>query len=470
MRQGVRDHPPRPKAVSPVPGRALIHMKDADEVDLRLGAALVEATLFWPRWVHRRVDSVHVLEGENGRRRQSIDCRPLDDARLAYTRSERDKVELANVDGQIMIPLMYVTKGPLRHFDASKADGSPMPILGTRETARCGVAMVVRMLHADRIEFAPILAEALLHIAGPNVTSPADDAVVDLLERGLWRGKQVVHSQALSDQKSSVRSLIETLSASFLLVGLLDSSSARARQILKISYHWHIPAAEQGWGRAVLIAAGFKKRRLRLQPDAAAATSSYHLEVRTPREAQCVLLQLPGAEDGGGGVDATGRPTAHVYMSFKEEPSEDAVAIFRTPLWGLRGAAVAVTLFCLVAIVLALTLDDAKGVWRAEPDGPATVLLVGPALFFTFLASRGESALMRRPLTVLRLCIGGAGLSLLLIAASLVGRLDDGWIESLWIGMAVYNGVVAAFLLVGIVSEFMSVQKDRSGKAAKGQE
>ena len=49
-----------------------------------LGEALLDVVLRWPKWVHRRVDSLHPLEGEWGRRRHSIDCQPPPDPRLIY--------------------------------------------------------------------------------------------------------------------------------------------------------------------------------------------------------------------------------------------------------------------------------------------------------------------------------------------------------------------------------------------------
>ncbi|PYD01817.1 hypothetical protein B4U78_002910 [Microbacterium esteraromaticum] len=425
----------------------------SDAVDLRLGAALVEATLFWPTWVHRRVDSVEVLEGENGRRRHSVDCTPLDDPRLAYDRANRGFAVVSEVNGPLMVPLMYIPKGPLRDFDAYTGSGAVMPVLGTRETTQCGVAMVLWMLHVDGVGYAHGLVEALEEIVGPNIASTESEVVRELLQHGVWKGRQVVDPEIFSKPDSDARNLVETLASAFLLVGLLDADTTGYRQVLKLSYHWHIPATAQSWGSAILIAAGFKTRLLRLRPDAGSATSSYHLEVRTPREADCVLVQLPGADDDGPGVDVSGMPVAHVYMKFDADPTDDAVAIFRTPVWGLRGLAMIVAIFSCLTVLLALVLDDAMGVWRADPEGPATVLLVAPAVFFTFIAVRRESALLHRPLMTLRFAIAFAGISLLLVAASIVGGLVDGWIHLLWWTVAVVNGAVFVFLLTGRLRE-----------------
>ena len=426
-------------------------------VDLRLGAALVETTLFWPTWVHRRVDSVAVLEGENGRRRHSVDCTPFDDPRLAYDRTSRGAATVSEVDGPLMVPLMYIPKGPLRDFDAQTGTGAVMPILGTRETTQCGVAMILWMLRVDEVRHGRGLIEALEEIVGPKVSSAESAVVRDLLDRGLWGGLRVVDPGVFSKPNSDARNLVETLAGAFILLGLLDAATTGRRQVLKLSYHWHIPSTAQSWRSSVLIAAGYRARRLRLRPDAASATSSYHLEVRTPEEANCVLLELPGADDDGPGVDTSGRPIAHVYMMFDADPAEDAIAIFRTPFWGLRGLAMVASLFSFVTVLLALLLDDAMGVWRANPEGPATVLLVAPAVFFTFIAVRRESALLHRPLMVLRIGIAGAALSLLLVAASLVGGLVDGWIDCLWWFVTVTNGAIFGLLAVGRVYELSKI-------------
>lgn len=60
-----------------------------DEALLIAGAALVDVVTRWSAWVYRRVDSVHPLVGERGRRRQSLDCLPTPDPALAFHPEER---------------------------------------------------------------------------------------------------------------------------------------------------------------------------------------------------------------------------------------------------------------------------------------------------------------------------------------------------------------------------------------------
>ncbi len=59
-----------------------------------------------------------------------------------------------------------------------------------------------------------------------------------------------------------------------------------------------------------------------------------------------------------------------------------------------------------------------------SPDGPATVLLTAPAILFALLAVRGESALLQRPLAVIRTLISLVGFSLFLVAGEHRGRVD----------------------------------------------
>ena len=199
------------------------------------------------------------------------------------------------------------------------------------------------------------------------------------------------------------------------------------------------------------MASRLSSRSLALPLDAPAATRSYHLEFHTPKELECVLMTLPGNTSQGHRADDSHMPVAHTHGTFDDEPTDDAVVIFKVSPRGPFRAAFLAALFCTLVVFAALLLPDAKSVWRAHPDGPATTLLTAPALLFTFLAARGESALLRRPRGVLRFLIGSSAGSLFLIAASLVGDLQDPWLNILWWVIAIWNALIVFMLTTGHV-------------------
>lgn len=114
-------------------------------IDTGLGEALADALLQWSGWVLRRVESVHLLHGERGRRRNSIDCIPPPDPRLAYTPEERTKASIDDVQGLVMVPLAMVTKAPMRNLDVIGAEGRTMPVLGRSEDAQASLAALVHL-------------------------------------------------------------------------------------------------------------------------------------------------------------------------------------------------------------------------------------------------------------------------------------------------------------------------------------
>lgn len=426
----------------------------------QIGAALVDATLYWPVWVHRRVDSVQPLEGARGLRKHSMDCEPPPDPRLAYYSDERGLSSIEDVVGPVVVPLMYVDKGPLRRMSAYRADGSTMPILGTTETIDYAVAMVERMLVASGSIVSEALRQALADIAGPTVSARDMRDVESFIETGTWRDKHRCEPVVLA--ADGVPELVRTFSTKFLLAGLIYSRDAGTRQVLKVSFHWRVeePKDLSVW-KSVQVAAGLAPGNQRLSLESPHATRSYHLEFHSPIDIRCELLQLPQSQPNTGRADDSGMDIAHVYGSFEAEPNEDAVMVYSlvTPL---RRTALAAALFAGLVVSLALMLVDAKGVWRAAPEGPATVLLVAPAILLSFLAARGDSVLAQRPLNVLRVLILSTALSMLLVAATIVGGLVDPFLDIVWWSVLGWNLGIFGLLIWPILRPVLRSRERRN--------
>lgn len=206
----------------------------------------------------------------------------------------------------------------------------------------------------------------------------------------------------------------------------------------------------------MLVASRHSRQLLVLSLDAPAATSSYHLEFHTPKELECILISLPEEVGQEKPTDSSHIPVAHTHGSFENEPSDDAVVILNVSPRGPFLGALLASLFCMVVVFLALVLPDAKLVGRSNSEGPATTLLTVPALIFSFLAARGESALVRRPLGILRFLIGSSAVTLFLVAASLVGELQDPWLDILWWALASWNFLVVVFLSSGHIRSLLN--------------
>lgn len=423
------------------------------EALLIAGAALVDVVAKWDRWVYRRVDSVHPLVDERGRRKHSLDCVPPPDPALAIQPEERFVDTPQEVLGQVMVPLAYVAKGPLREFDARQSDDLPMPVLGTPDTWRYGVAMVESELRRSNLSVDLQVLEIVREIVGPSI-GPDDDSEVDeFIRTGAWRLCPPADPSIFDGNDAG--ELLRTLADRFLLVGLIEASSAGTRQVLKFSYDWHVEGApRKDFWHSLRVAAGFSTRRIDVPLEAPSAAASYHLEFQTPPEARCRLLRLPGNSadvNSLGSFDDSRRPVSHVHASYAIPPDQAGELVVDLPFRGLRTTTFLAAVFTAVLMLLAILLPDAKTVWRTAPEGPATVLLVVPAVVLTLLAARGESALIREAMTILRASLFSSALGLFLVAASIVGGLVDPWLDWLWWAVAIWACVLAVGLGIGAV-------------------
>lgn len=419
-----------------------------DEALLIAGAALVDVVTRWSAWVYRRVDSVHPLVGERGRRRQSLDCLPTPDPALAFHPEERALTSPDDLRGQIMVPLAYIKKEPLREFDTKGPDGNVLPVLGTPDTTRYGVAMVRSELMRTNTHVSGDLIALIEEIVGPTTDDKSLPAVDALVEKGCWDGCVRVDPRVFDGNDAG--ELLRTLVGRFLLIGLIDSQRAGSRQVLKFAYDWHVEGLPpKHFFRSLQVAFGWSRRTLEVPLEAASAAASYHLEFQTPPEVRCTLLRLPGQSGSDGLFDDSRKPVTHVHGRYDQQPEEDGELVVDLPFRGIRMTATVATGFSFLTALLALLLPGAEAVWRSEPEGPATVLLVAPAVLLALVASRGESALVREPMNILRFVVFSSAVSLFLVAASLVGELQDGWLRALWWGVTVWNGALCAALLVG---------------------
>src|SRR5699024_448581 len=114
--------------------------------------ALADAIINWSSWVTRRIDSVQLLEGSRGRLKHSIDCVPPPDPQLAYEESERVLQNISSVQGQLMVPLAFISKAPMRHLDVTRTDGTPMPLLGSEETSSFIFRTVIFLLTKSGVQ------------------------------------------------------------------------------------------------------------------------------------------------------------------------------------------------------------------------------------------------------------------------------------------------------------------------------
>jgi hypothetical protein len=131
-------------------GRDMDGAGAANRFGSETGEVVLDAVMRWREWVHRRVESVQPLDGDRGRIRHSIDCTPPPDARLAYDPRERRR-RLSRVEGDAIVPLAMVAKGPMRHLDATGSDGRALPLLTMNDGQEIALSVLTWALGREGI-------------------------------------------------------------------------------------------------------------------------------------------------------------------------------------------------------------------------------------------------------------------------------------------------------------------------------
>lgn len=403
----------------------------AEGVDLRVGEATGEALLQWSSWVLRRVESVHLLHGERGRRRNSIDCIPPPDPRLAYLADERDASTIEAVRGLIMVPLTMVEKAPMRDLDVLDGNGKSMPVAGRGEDAAVGVAALVHLWRLAVGDVDSVTLGALRQVVEGAPTA-AGQVADGLIASGCVAGQQVVDPDAIPEVLAL---LMKDFAANFLLIGLLPADRAGVRQVLKWSANWHIRRRPMRTRTRWAAAFGITAVSIEIPTGGLSSTASYHLEVHLPPELAARQLALPPGDDpdSGAKVDGSGNPVAHAHGNYPEAPDQQAAELqFTVPWRGLRVQAAFATAFTAAVFLGGLVLPGALSTLLGAGGGAAGLLLAAPGALMAVRAGASESVVAAQVLEPLRRVMYACALLLTAAAASVVGKLHQPWVTLLW--------------------------------------
>lgn len=410
--------------------------------DQRVGEALLDAAAAWREWCFRRVDSIHPDIGERGRVRHSMDCIPPPDPWLAYEPGQRRHTRFSRVKGHVIVPLVFISKGPMRELDAFDNEGRPMPLLGIGENVQLAVAMLECALRRQGVAPSEELRDTLSAIAGPAVPGgPAPRAVAEALVQGrrLSDGRVFWKHDIDREVQRSIREFAD----SFLLCGLIPAEQSGRRQVLKLAFHWRVepgPAESTLTGRLSRpvrrLFAGLRAvaRSIELPMNAPSDARSYHLEFQTPAELDCGELRLPAAEGGPPAaalVDGTGQPVAHVHAHYDLPPLESARAKLVTPRRGPWMHAFLASLTTALFFVLGGLLPGGMGALQTSGAADALLLAIA-AVVIARAAGRRESALSAWSLGPLRFTLFVHSATLSAWAAAVALGLEPPWFRSAW--------------------------------------
>jgi hypothetical protein len=394
-----------------------------EEIEERAGDIATAADALLARqagWRHRRVETITVLSHEQVRRHVSVD----------FTVPEEFREDLCVSDaGEYAVPLAFVAKRPLVHFDLRNEEGHAVPLLTAEQNTLIARELLHLRLVADlEAEDADAPAQGRLPLAAEPVVEavlgdrPAEiDAAIDALERE--------HGVALA----YFRAMARTLSRRFVLWAVVRD--ADRRRIVKFAYDE--PFSQQPGLSYVYDAAGCTE------------AWSYHAEVAVPADLRARTTTL---RDATGAVFAEGerdtdRPALYYAADPAHPPERPEVAVAYAAERGrfLAPAAIVATVITLLVAPPWLFADLGALTGSA---GPAVGLVLSTSAVFSVLVLRtDEHPLLRLALVRYRLCLVACTLAALFAAAALGFRAKPWILETTW-AVAALVSIVAAGILV----------------------
>lgn len=415
------------------------------EAARRAGEQIFALLLAEETWVHRRVETIHMLSTQVLRRSVSVDFTIPGGARRSLRVGEST---------QNLVPLATLAKRPLRNFDLRDESGGSVPVLGRDHNGPLAHSVLVKVVNRPLRQVgreAPS-DELIADLEQVVFGSPEEaDRVIASMRRAEKEGDQ--ERQAILADDATVF-LLADLADNYLLVGLCDDVSRR--RVLKFSYEEAFETAKPD----VLERLGWRPLLVGLDAPGASRGASYHAEVVIPEE---LRLEASFLYD-----DETGR-------TFADDGNADRAALYaaRVPLgartkllFGLKaertsfpiiGAAIAwINAFLLLAGVLVGDLDPERA------DSAVAVLLAASAVFAGAIARSGEHRVVQVFFAGPRLLLVVASLSALVAGGALAYGLSSSAICTIWWVAAVVCLVVASMLTVtALIASPISPEEQR---------
>ena len=384
-------------------------------------AAAAAVLLRNPAWRHRRVETLTVLSHEHVRRHVSVD----------FTVPEEHHEELRLSADEFVVPLAWLAKRPLAHFDLRNEEGHSIPLLTADQNAAIDRELLYALLDEDLgAQDAGAAATDILPAAAPLV-----EAVVGT-GAGPGDVERFEREHGL-EPLGELRRMVARLSRSFVLWAVVRG--LERRRVFKFAFDE--PYAQEPGLDYVYEAPGCIE------------AWSYHVEVAVPADLKARTTRLWDAASGA--VLATGAPDADrpaLYLSADpaRPPGEPELVVDFGAERGrfLAPAAIVSTVIALL-VALPWLLADLEAL--ATSSGPAIGLVLSTSAVFSVLVLRtDEHPLLRRLLVRYRLALVASTLAALFAAAALGFQADAWVIEATWAVASVAAAVTAGILWMAV--------------------
>jgi hypothetical protein len=373
-------------------------------------------------WRHRRAETLTMLSHEQVRRHVSID--------FTVPVELRERLRLSDAN-EYAVPLAFVAKRPLVHFDLRNEEGHAIPLLTAEQNNLIARELLSQVLETD------LAAQDADDAAQTAVTRAAgaviEAALGDLDTTGAVERLERAHGL---EPLTEFRTMIDALTRNFLLWAVVRG--LERRRIFKFAYD------EPFWQRPGLAYV--------YDAPGCAEAWSYHVEVEVPIDLKARTTRLRDAATGevlvSGTVDAD-RPALYLSADPANLPVRPEVVVdYGAERSRFLGPAAIVATVIAFLITLPWLFSDLA---RLGSAGPAIALVLSTSAVFSALVLRtDEHQLLRRLLVRYRLCLVASTLAALFAAASLGFQAEDWIIEATW-ATASFVSILTAGILVAAV-------------------
>lgn len=386
-------------------------------------------------WVHRRVETLTLHEAGSNRHSVSLDVTP-----------PRNLLIEGSI-GRVILPLGLLDKRMLRSFDLVDGSGKALSMLGSAENADLALQMMrawaPTSLKADPSAWQEFITILQTLIGSDQVTVSAN---IRHFERwwGAWRNEHLdLEAKEVNDLEFFAAFAV-ALATHFLFLIEFDRAGAGTRTIIKYSFEVDAPEVRSG-------------RRARFLSRVAdyGFAASQHFEVRSPpgvelrkitfsefdlaREQVQEYVDIGGASRGVSHAALTPRHRLHSALL------EVEASLSKRGMYTFTHLAFAVvSMLVVVAWLVKVDLLPLVSETAVVPSASVSILLVGPALMFSWVARSPEHSLATAMFKPLRETLMCSALILLLMAlAAAVPLLPWAW-NGLWLLIGAVWVVAAA--------------------------
>jgi hypothetical protein len=362
-------------------------------------------------WRHRRVETITVLSHEQVRRHVSVD--------FTVPEEYRDSLRLPG-HGEHAVPLAFLVKRPLVHFDLRNEEGHSIPLLTAEQNRMIGRELLFQILIRE-LSLQDADEDAVTLAAGPLVEAIlADD------ERRLDDRIDELEEAHGLEPLLDFRAMAALLSRSFIVWAVVRGVDRR--RIFKFA-HDHRFAQLPGWIHAY-------------EAPGVTEAWSYHVEVDVPADLRARTTSL--GDTATDTVIATGEINSdRPAIYYSADPNQRLVrpwlrVSYGAERWRFLAPAAIVAAVIALLVVPPLFFADLPALGDSA-GGAIGIVLSTSAVFSALVLRTDEHALLRLMLVRYRLCLVACTLAALFAAAAL------GFQAASWV-------VYTTWALAGLVS------------------